>query len=251
LVDEPDSATPAPVEPEDSRRKDYRASVVLQLQYRNAGHLLVSYCTNLSRGGLFVQSTEPLPPGSPLTLTLQIPGEDEPVALEAVVRWSRSFDADEGPAGMGVSFDDVDDVLGERIDDIVASFNPLQVALVGGREAVRDHVAAQVRSLVTCETKSFESPPAASELAGLDLVVVDLDSDADGGMILLDDLHAIEGAPPCVALCDPNEQRRWSRGVRRARMVPTPVDAEALRRSVLEAVTQVGASEAEPTESEA
>lgn len=242
MSDEPDKGVPRPTEPEDSRRKDFRASVVLQLQYRNAGHLLVSYCTNLSRGGLFVQSAEPLPAGSPLTLTLQIPGEDEPMALDAVVRWSRAFDADEGPAGMGVSFDDVDDLLGERIDQIVANFSPLQIALVGGRKAVRDHVAAQVRSLVSCETKSYEAPPPADDLAKLDLVVVDLDSDADAGMILLDDLHALPSGPPCVALCDPGEQRRWSRGVRRARMVPTPVDAESLRQSVLEAVTQVGAS---------
>jgi uncharacterized protein (TIGR02266 family) len=229
---------------EEGRRRAARADLVLQLQYRNAGHLLVSYCTNLSRGGLFICSSEPLSPGSRLTLTLAIPGEPDPVALDAVVKWTRQFDADEGPAGMGVAFDDVDDLLGEQIDHIVSNFAPLQVVLVGGRAGVREHVAAQVRSLVSCETRSYETPPSAASLAEVDLVVVDLDADPDGGLILLEDLHALERPPPCVGICDPTASRTWSRGLHHARMVASPVDADDLRQCVLEAVTQVGAATA-------
>jgi uncharacterized protein (TIGR02266 family) len=224
---------------EERRGGGDRASVVLQLQYRNAGHLLVSYCTNLSRGGLFVPSPDPLPPGSPITLTLQIPGEDEPVALDARVRWVRQFDADQGPAGMGLAFDDVDDVLGERIDHIVSSFSPLRVDLVGSRGAVLEHVAAQVRTLVSCETTIHAEAPDVEALAASDLVVVDLEGDADEGLALLDALHALPSAPPAVALCDPGASARWGHARRRARMVAVPVEAEELRRSVRDGVTQV------------
>ncbi|MBK8720630.1 MAG: PilZ domain-containing protein, partial [Deltaproteobacteria bacterium] len=75
------------------RRRAPRASVVLQLQYRSTSHLLVSYCTNLSRGGLFVPTQEPLSPGSRLTVSLQVPGAMEPIEAEAEVRWVRAFDA--------------------------------------------------------------------------------------------------------------------------------------------------------------
>ena len=67
----------------DSRRRDRRASLVLPLEYRNAGHLLVSYCTNLSRGGLFLPTPEPLPVGATVTLVLRVPNRDRPVTLEA------------------------------------------------------------------------------------------------------------------------------------------------------------------------
>ena len=76
------------------RRSTPRVDVVLQLQYRSAGHLLVNYCTNLSRGGLFVPSTEPLPVGTQLQLELTVPGDATTTVLEGEVRWVRQFDAD-------------------------------------------------------------------------------------------------------------------------------------------------------------
>lgn len=223
-----------------SRRRNPRAPVVLQLQYRNAGHLLVSYCTNLSRGGLFVPSHEPLPAGSRLTLELSIPGETEPAELQAEVRWVRQFDAAEGPAGMGLRFEDVDGVLGDRIDNIVTDFTPLQVHIVGDHPAVRAHVAAQLRSLVSCETTQHETD---SRLAGVfadaDLVVVDTDGAPDEAIVLLTELSRLRPPPPRVALCDARDVARRNRVQQLARVVTTPVDVEHLRTCVLETVTQV------------
>jgi uncharacterized protein (TIGR02266 family) len=222
------------------RRRNPRAAVVLQLQYRNAGHLLVSYCTNLSRGGLFVPTLEPLPAGTQLTLELSIPGETEPAELQAEVRWVRHFDAAEGPAGMGLRFEDVDGVLGDRIDGIVAEFTPLQIHIVGNQPAVRAHVAAQLRSLVSCETTEHEvDPRLAGVFADADLVVIDIDSAPDDALTLLAGLSRLRPPPPRVALCDARDVSRRSRAQRLARVVPTPVDVEQLRTCVLETVTQV------------
>ena len=226
------------------RRSSPRAGVVLELQYRNAGHLLVSYCTNLSRGGLFVPSPEPLPAGSTLTLQLAIPGEDEPAELEAEVRWVREFDASEGPAGMGLRFADVDEVLGERIDGIVAQFSPLSVHIVGDQPAVRSHVAAQVRSLVSCETQEHEADPEIVEgFANADLVVVDTDSNPEDALAILAGLADLDPSPPRVALCDAREVKRRNQAQALARVVPTPVDVEQLRTCVLETVTQVSGTQ--------
>lgn len=224
------------------RRRDPRAGCVLQLQYRNAGHLLVSYCTNLSRGGLFVPSTDPLPPGTRITLSLGVPGETNPVEVAAEVRWVRQFDAAEGPSGMGLSFEDIDDVLGERIDGIVSNFEPLDIALVGNRPPVLKRIAAKLRSLVTCQTSTLAlSPDVASVLDDRDLVIVDVDSAPADGLGVLAALAKQNPASPRLALCDGRDLELKAQAIRVARVLPTPVDVEELRASVLETITQVEA----------
>lgn len=228
--------------PADSRRKSQRAGVVMRLQYRNAGHLLVSYCTNLSRGGLFVPATDPLPPGTRITLSLAIPGADD-AQLEAEVRWVRQFDADEGPAGMGLSFEDVDDVLGDRIDFIVSDFAPLEIAIVGDRGPVRSHIAAQVRTLVSCVTSTHAMRELqAADYASHDLVIVDADSAFEAALELLEGLGDLKSPPPRLVLCSARNSERRRKVTGLARVVNSPVDAEELRTSVLETVTEVQAS---------
>ena len=219
-----------------------RAGVVLQLQYRSAGHLLVSYCTNLSRGGLFVPSDDPMPPGTQLTLELAIPGEDAPAEIAAEVRWIREFDAAEGPAGMGLAFEGIDKLLGDRIDGIVSQFAPLTIELVGNRSGAWGHVGALVRSLVTCDTRERVIDPRKAEaLARADLVIVDLGKDAEPGIQLLQALSELEPPPPAIALCSVRDPALRSRAARFARIVLTPIDPAELRTCVLETVTQVRA----------
>ncbi|MEM6996660.1 MAG: TIGR02266 family protein [Myxococcota bacterium] len=224
------------------RRQSERADIVLQLEYRNAGHLLVSYCTNLSRGGLFIPTAEPQPAGTRLTLRLDVPGKDEPVSIDAEVRWVRAFNTDEGPAGMGLAFASVDSVLGDQIDGIVARFAPLQVELVGDRPAAWTHVAAQLRSLVTCETRERTLDDDGGEpLDGADLVIVDLDSAPTRGLELLRELSALSRPPPRVGLCAAQDMSLAGRAARHARVVRTPVDGSELRSAVLECVSRVHA----------
>lgn len=226
-----------------SRRKDPRASLVLPLEYRNAGHLLVSYCTNLSRGGLFLPTPEPLERGESLTLSLRIPGRERPVSIEARVRWARTEDAPSGPAGMGVAFNDVDGILGDTIDAIVARFVPLRVELVGARPAAWHHVAALTRSLLTCETREHRlAPELAPVLHGADLVIVDLERYPERGLMVLEELGALERPPPRIALCPGRDDELRPKAAALARVVPTPVDNRELRQQVLEAVSEVHAS---------
>jgi uncharacterized protein (TIGR02266 family) len=225
----------------DDARRSARAGVVLQLEYRSASHLLVSYCTNLSRGGLFVPSTDPLPAGTRVALTLSIPGEDESFDLFAEVRWVRQFDASEGPAGMGLAFDGIDRVLGDRIDEIVAQFVPLQIELVGSNAQLLGSAAAMIRPLVSCETFARaidQTAETIAELARADLVVVEIGSDAAPALELLRRLAAQPHPPPRLALCD-GRNPAWPRVVPLARIVQTPVDPTDLRTCVLESVAQV------------
>jgi uncharacterized protein (TIGR02266 family) len=214
---------------------------VLRLHYRSAGHLLVSYCTNLSRGGLFVPAAKPLPPGTRLTLMLEIPGANDPAQVEAEVRWIRQFDAAEGPAGMGLAFEDVDDVIGESIDGIVTDFGPMRIALVGTR-AMR--IASQIRSLVSCRTEVFEvDRNIARTLASMDLVVVDTAGDSEEALALLNAIVDLSDPPPRLALCDLTDSSTRTRAIHLARILGVPIDAENLRATVLETITDVQAAD--------
>lgn len=214
-----------------------RVGMVLEVRYRNAGQFLVSYCTNLSRGGLFVSTRSPEPVGSELVLSLRVPGRMLPVTLRARVRWNRVEDSPEGPAGMGLSFADVDGMLGEHIDRLVASAEPLRVDLIG-RASV--HLHALLRSLVTCETRQLELRPGVAEIIGrADLVVVDVDGDPPAAIDLLESLHRKDDPPPILALCDVRDAELRVRVSGRASIVPSPVDKRELQLKVLETLGQV------------
>lgn len=217
-----------------------RVGMVLEVRYRNAGQFLVSYCTNLSRGGLFVSTRQPEPIGTELVLSLCVPGRSLPVTLRARVRWNRAEDTAEGPAGMGLSFADVDGVLGEHIDRLVTNSNALHVDLVGRSDHASAHLHALLRSLVTCETRQLALRPGVAAVIGrADLVVVDIDTDPSAAIEFLDELCQREDPPPIVALCGIRDAELRARVARRATVVPTPVDKRELQLKVLETLGQV------------
>lgn len=217
-----------------------RVGMVLEVQYRNAGQFLVSYCTNLSRGGLFVSTRDPEPIGTELVLSLRVPGRALPVTLRAEVCWNRTEDSSEGPAGMGLRFADVDAMLGDHIDHLVTNAEPLHIDLVGRSDHASAHLHALLRSLVNCVTRQLSLRPGVAEVIGrADLVVVDLDGDPRVGLDLLEQLHARPSPPPIIALCGSREPELRARVSRRATIVPTPVDKRELQLKVLETLGQV------------
>jgi len=230
------------VEKDKSRRKDPRAGCVVEVQYRSTGHLLMSYCTNLSRGGLFVCTAEPLAVGDRVTLSLQIHDHPDALQIDGVVRWTRESDDPDGPCGMGVSFEDVDGVIGDYIDKMVGSFTPLSIEIVGDPGQAWHHIAALARSLVHCETHHRPvSRDLAPSLGHADLVIVDMDADPEEGMELIKDLASRPDAPPALALCLAREVELREEASRYARVVPTPVDSTELQSSVLATLSQVQA----------
>lgn len=225
-----------------SGRSSERVGCVLGVRYRSAGHLLMSYCTNLSRGGLFIPTPSPLAMGDPVTLEVQLPGEDDVRILEGVVRWVRESPSDDGPAGMGVSFEDAEQVLGERIDAIVAELQRLTIAIVGDERQAWQHVAALARSLVTCETVHHAVDSVfAPDLSGADLVIVDLDSSPNEAMDLLRALEAMDGGPPTLALVASDNVRLRQVAETVAQVIPMPMDSAELQARMLERLARVDA----------
>src|SRR5262245_9863211 len=103
-----------------------RIPLSLEVEYRTAGAFLVAYTSNLSKGGLFIETDRPAPVGTALMLSFTIPS-GERLQVRAAVAWVRPQPADGKPAGMGVEFEGLDTGHGEIIDRIVGSFRGLAI----------------------------------------------------------------------------------------------------------------------------
>ncbi len=80
-------------------RRYQRAPVDVAVEFLAKGteRVTAGRATDVSLGGMFIQTTEPLAFSSELVVHLRVPRQRGPLALPAVVRWV-------GPTGMGVQF---------------------------------------------------------------------------------------------------------------------------------------------------
>jgi uncharacterized protein (TIGR02266 family) len=103
----------------EDKRADPRLPFVLRVVFRDRTHCLDA-TENLSRGGLFVQTSDRFEIGQRLELSLAFPGLLEPVTLQGEVVWLRPA-RDEAAGGLGIRVSDeadrrrLDAVLGGRV----------------------------------------------------------------------------------------------------------------------------------------
>ena len=95
----------------EERRKQARVSKKFKIAYATPKEFVDSYIFNLSVGGLFIETNEPLDKGEMLNLKLFLPDKGEDLDVVAEVMWAskketttveRSY-----PPGMGVKFLDL------------------------------------------------------------------------------------------------------------------------------------------------
>lgn len=95
---------------ENKRRHD-RVKKSIKCEVHSEG-MTYSTTIDISNGGVFIATPEPLIEGEEITLYLYI-GDGDPVETKARVKWVRSDEDDEMKTGMGVEF--LND-QGEKID---------------------------------------------------------------------------------------------------------------------------------------
>ena len=153
--------TPAPVmshagSPPDGRR-NARVPVALELEYRSAGAFLVAYTTNLSKGGIFVETSTPLPMGHD--------GRDAaaraPLGGVRDARHGRlAAPESTGPGsqpGMGIVIDTTAEQYGAVVDEIAFSFTGIQILLGTGEAAPRAILSRYLRSILACRSSTSTS----------------------------------------------------------------------------------------------
>ncbi len=89
-----------------SLRSESRIPKALSLVFKDRDSFVKAYTGNISAGGLFIKTENPLRPGRQFLLKLQLPGVSTPLQVKCEVVWSRK--REEGspgkPPGMGVKF---------------------------------------------------------------------------------------------------------------------------------------------------
>ncbi|HET9449713.1 MAG TPA: TIGR02266 family protein [Aggregicoccus sp.] len=107
----------------------------LMVAYRAPGSPVFSthWAVNLSGGGMFINTSSPLPVNSPLELVLSLPDGAPPLELSGrVARVSAADKPEHHPAGMGIEFVDVDDDKRSRVERFVTRLRQALPELSGG-----------------------------------------------------------------------------------------------------------------------
>lgn len=93
---------------EDSRRTSPRVAAVIEVRYRRREDFVLEYARDISLGGLFVGSEDPVAEGERVEMHLMLPDLTHPVRVSGtVLRTVRS--RTKGISGMGIAFDEFDE----------------------------------------------------------------------------------------------------------------------------------------------
>lgn len=129
--------------------RDLRVTAQFHITFHTVDALVVAYSSNLSRGGLFLQTTRLLPVDSVISLVIHLPDGGEDMEVPCTVVFTR--DGTDGQAtGMGLKFVDPEDTAKQRLEWFIINANPDP-----------DEVCAQAKmrrlSLVIVDDDHFQS----------------------------------------------------------------------------------------------
>ena len=92
-----------------------RHPVTLAVRFRSARDFVLEHASNISRGGIFIQTDDPPPLDTAVQVELQLPDSHVPVTSNGIVVHQQLAVAGKMP-GVGVQFVDSSDDFRERID---------------------------------------------------------------------------------------------------------------------------------------
>ena len=125
-------------------RKDPRAKVLsMTVRYKSAtvDEFIQHHAHDVSRGGIYIKTPSPFPPGTLLKFEIRIQDEQSVLAGVGRVVWKREADqaTPESPAGMGVKFIKIDDkskgIIARLVDAQGGGISAYDRGHPGGAEA--------------------------------------------------------------------------------------------------------------------
>ena len=102
-----------------NRRTHTRKPINLVINYQNLDQFFSDYIINISQGGIFIRSKNPLPVGTRLKVSFSLPGLNETIETTGEVAHVQDARTEDGFSGMGVHFKDLDKKAKARIDELV------------------------------------------------------------------------------------------------------------------------------------
>lgn len=101
------------------KRQSKRVPFKIKVDYHYEGNFLYEYATDISQHGVFIESREPLPIGTQVTLQFSVPETKKPIEVAGTVMWINSTSAGSKNPGMGVQFTSISDIDKDTITSIV------------------------------------------------------------------------------------------------------------------------------------
>ncbi|MCP4445515.1 MAG: hypothetical protein GY811_09260 [Myxococcales bacterium] len=216
-------------------RDHVRAPGRLEVEFRSPSALLVAYTVNLSRGGMFLQCDDELPPeGAVLKLDIKLP-ERGIVSLTGVVAWHRPEAIDTEPRGVGVQFHSLEGELGAIVDALVLEYKGVRILVQSADDRDRRALLRRLKSIISTAEVIFASgEEGAREVLSpdVDLLIIDGDEDERGALATVRYAHS-EFGTPTIALAQHAslEKLLFEQGA--SDVLGNPPHGAALRKAVL------------------
>jgi len=103
---------------QDKRQSGPRVSAAIEATVQHAGTEVFSSILNLSSGGVFIITDNPMPIDAPLSMRFHLPGDTEIIAVRGRVVWIKQKSSN-FPAGIGVQFTEISPAHLEKIQAFV------------------------------------------------------------------------------------------------------------------------------------
>ncbi len=84
-----------------------RAEVEIEIQYRTGQEFLAAYTKNISGGGVFIRTSQPLPLNQKVELRFTLPGLNRRFEIGGLVVWVNTSTRSAFPTGMGIKFNQI------------------------------------------------------------------------------------------------------------------------------------------------
>jgi type IV pilus assembly protein PilZ len=106
--------------PGENRRRSVRLQHELPVAYRSIGSFITDWATNISQGGVFINTRKPLAVGTSVKLLIQLPGTGVPFDISGRVTRVNDWDNKHNVApGMAIEFTELDAATFERIQAFI------------------------------------------------------------------------------------------------------------------------------------
>jgi type IV pilus assembly protein PilZ len=100
-------------------RKSERLQHELLVAYRTVGSFITDWAVNISRGGMFINTRNPMAIGTVVKLKISLPDAAFPFDLTGKVIRVQPFSAGGDMSGMGIEFVDIDEEKALRLERFV------------------------------------------------------------------------------------------------------------------------------------
>ena len=108
----------------ENKKGDSAEPVRIEIMFKEYGSFIKVYMPNITNGGLFIRTDNPLPLDAPVLLRMRLPEETEEIEVDGRVVWAFVKGSKKAflPKGMGIQFVNMPAEHSQKIKKIVDRF---------------------------------------------------------------------------------------------------------------------------------